>query len=285
MLPAVFEVLLQTETVTSRQDFFASLRKQAAFVRKASKRMALTEIGESEVSLFPWHIYDSALADYDGDLSGLVGEFGSIETYLTDVFSERVGELVGVEIGGPGSRLFEGFRESGLFRRSLGVTLVDLRGDEVRASDRTNGHDVVVADAFTSIPWRISRHRVGGWGKVRSWVAENGKADFVIERMVGGLGAFAGNCGGHRLFMLNVARWYRLLREGGVMFVELPKGMGAPLDTFERFSDSIEVTRGASWDRFSRRATGTRFVRVRRLPGSPDRLEGLTDRMIEECLV
>lgn len=159
-----------------------------------------------------WSIYDSGLVSgehpLEFDFAKLYPKgFNNIRTFLEKTYKRKKGKLVGLEIGGSGSRLFADF-SPGFLERSLGVTLTDLRNHEFKVMDKQRNHSVLAADAFKLETDNEIRTRLDGK-----------PIDLLFERMENGLLGFPEDVS---FFKDLIARWYSLLNEGGVMFVQSP---------------------------------------------------------------
>lgn len=179
----------------------------------------------------PWGTYDSKEWSYDIAFSrvmperhlqaGHFPEEGIISRYLRKKFENRAGDLVGIELGGPGSSLFEDLNKSSdknLFVKSAGVTLMDFRSNDRRVIDNKNNHTVIATNIFEQ-----KNKTNDGVGLVKKWL-NGSKADFIIERMEGGIYDFPNNI---NYFYLILKQWYEMLEVGGVMFIQVPVNVKA----------------------------------------------------------
>lgn len=191
---------------------FQVLRHSLKTVQAKTEANTQRERGETR----PWAVYDSALRHhaatfehaYERSFHRVIPEeFSTMKTYIEQRFFEKKGNVVGMDIGGTGSKLFRDF-PAGFFEKSFGVTLMDQRDDEVKKKDGARHHAVIEADAFSSKGQRMILGAL--YGK---------KVDVLFERMYGGL--IDMKTDSHFLAAI-LERWYGLLSERGVMFVELP---------------------------------------------------------------
>ncbi len=119
--------------------------------RQLASKQVLKEAG--------WNTYDSALdrmaVAFD---TVLPAEFtkgdtvaGGFKTYIESMIpskdTSKKRNLYGLEIGGPGSRFFEGFTK-GFFAKTLGVCLRDIRRESRKNNDEQNSHSVIVENAL-----------------------------------------------------------------------------------------------------------------------------------------
>jgi hypothetical protein len=157
--------------------------------------------------------YDSRLHSYEADFQDLIAPHSSLLDFISDKYNKKLGDLVAIELGGPGVNLFSDLDPDGkVFRKTAGFTLFKLP----EHFDLENNHEVVEADVL---------QRRGGnklsFSMVEDWVKQNGKPDLIIERMVGPLHMIKS----YKVFLQILDRWYKLLKDGGTMFIEIPKGM------------------------------------------------------------
>lgn len=181
------------------------------------------------------------------------------ETHL----AARAGNIVGLELGGPGSHLFREFTE-GFFDETYGATLNDLRSPGRKDWDLSHNHHVVP---------EINIFTHEGIEQIRS-LLPGGQADFIIERMGGPMSE---NQGGKsypdNVFVLaQVAReWYSLLREGGIMYAVLPNALARLLKPYltminASFGEFIEITIGDS------ESKQNKVIRLVKRKGAPEDL-------------
>ena len=176
---------------------------------------------------FPWGIYDSTEPSFDVTFSNVIPdeyyqwgarrpENGKISRYLNARFADKKGKLIGLEIGGPGSVLFEDLNVNAggvLFKRSAGVTLTDLRKGLRKKFDNKAGHQVIEADILEAGKEKEGKKIVLKW-------LNGEKADFIIERMQGAISNFPSDM---NYFYLTLKWWYEMLSVNGVMLVQIPE--------------------------------------------------------------
>lgn len=235
-----------------------------------------------------WGVYDSDFCDFWSTFRAVcVGEkegeqYNNLSDYLRLYYAGR-NDLVGMEIGGPGRKLFKSMLnelndelDSKLeFRSTVGVTLNDLRSDKETSEDQERNHYILPADVFLHGYTEKDGNKMPGLEDIKAWTEEHGKADLIIERMIAGISDFSPKLGAkdidlHILFR-SVLKWYELLNEEGTMFLELPfdastkeKYVEPILNKLKEHSDFFDV---AASTRYSETV-----LRLRRLPGSPDNL-------------
>jgi hypothetical protein len=143
-----------------------------------------------------------------------IEEYDSLQEYIENILKEKKGEAVGIEFGGLGINLFKSFTP-GFFKQSIGVSLSDYRtedgslaGASCKEYKDSRKHDIIIGNIFDKdIYEKINK------------IIENKKVDFIIERMYGGLDNVPEN---YLIVMAILQKWYEMLNQGGVMFVEMP---------------------------------------------------------------
>lgn len=211
-----------------------------------------------------WAAYDTPLQDdrrsirysFDGFFKGTIPGKVSLKTYVEKSLGDRAGKAIGIEFGGPGTALFSGFSE-GFFARSLGVTLTDIsRGSN---SHSPKGHGML----FRDLRDEATQDNVDQW-------LNGQKADFIIEKMLGALNHAPKDPYYIARFIL---KWYSLLSEKGLMFVEIPRFM----DVLARpWMDHVAQETEGTIDLSLKRGNplNSRF-RIQKLPGAPAELPSL----------
>lgn len=134
----------------------------------------------------------------------------AMRQYIQDHFQHKAGNVVALEVGGPGSYVFQGssFPDK-FFSKSAGITLVDGRMTQDKYHDSDSNHTLIEHDITD---------REGTLSEINAWRNNDG-IDLIIERMGKGL---------HQLpedpFFLSkiFSDYYSLLNEDGVMFVQIP---------------------------------------------------------------
>jgi len=198
--------------------------------------------------------YDSTVDTYLEDFKDFLKPFENFNEYIKNTFGNKIGSLVGIELGGPGNNFFSSF-EKGMFKKTAGFTLTFPKDLE-----NVNNHEVVESDVFLRTSFTE-----GSWGNVLEWVNENGHPDFIIERMIGPLFMVKEP----KIFLLVLDRWYRILNDGGEMFIEVPKNMkgidySELIDYFSKFKVEgldIQIGRG--------HATTAIVLKIKKLNGAP----------------
>ena len=127
-----------------------------------------------------WGTYNSELlGEYDSFnnafLEVIPKEYSNIKQYIETEFADIKGQVVGMEMGGPGSKLFSGF-DPDLFEASYGFTLVDFRNKDEKKDDSLRHHEIVEGDALSS----AGRRRIED-------TLQGKKVNIFFERMAAGL--------------------------------------------------------------------------------------------------
>lgn len=215
----------QTPYFNSRR--IARLRAYREYVGELAKRERIAPEGE-------WISIDSSLRSFASEFSELIstpeeknlalrnaypGGYGRM---LSNFLEKTIGKgSIGVELGGSGSKLFNDLRQMslGLFEKTAGVTIVDYRD---RLSSTQKDPDLISRDAreFHSViegnVFSLSARR-----RVKVWAGER-KVDLIISRMFGALEHVPRD---PMLIARNVAAWYEMLSEKGVMLLQMPDFM------------------------------------------------------------
>ena len=188
---------------------------------QASKIELKERIKEKESKDQPWGVYDAELRNLESTFIRVLIKKGDVAVYFQELleqkFHGRLGDLRGVELGGPGSRLFFELNEGGkrkIFSKSVGITLNDLRTPGIKSIDNRQGHKIIEGDIFAP-----DRDPKSAYQKVSKWLGAE-KADFMVERMLLGLERY--NTLKFEFFFVNLKRWYKLLGKGGIFLAELP---------------------------------------------------------------
>jgi len=179
---------------------------------------------------------------------GIWNSINGLQEYIEGLLMERKGEAIGIEFGGPGCKLFQGFTKD-LFKKTAGVTLVDKF-----AGERLSNHTVIEGEIL----------KKKAYSDILKW--SNGQQiDLIIERMDGALGLLPNiPTFVYRAFQ----RWYDLLSEGGVMFVQIPREVNEGLTQLHSYIESecpetIKIKFGGS------------ALRLNKLAGAPMNLPNL----------
>jgi hypothetical protein len=211
------------------------VRRNLRFLNDATNQSTNTESHAKNSydmkRLNAFEYYDSPIESYERDFAEVLKPYKGFNEFIKAnysglEYSRKKGDLVGIELGGPGVKLFDGF-EWDTFSKTAGFTLKKL---PEHVGDLN--HEVIEADVF-------SKQKKGkrSWVKVIDWVRKNGQPDFIIERMVGPLFEIREP----KLFLLILDRWYRILAPNGSMFIEVPKKInGLNFVELGKFIDKVK---------------------------------------------
>ncbi len=157
---------------------------------------------------------------------------------IQTVLSAKRGAAIGLELGGLGSKLFDDF-DPGFFEATFGATLEDTRGPRRRRNEsRRKHHTVIEANVFSLEGIEEIKRRLPG-----------GKADLIIERMGGPMGNEKGVLSNIFAIGRLAQAWYRLLNNGGIMYIQLPQKIMSVMDEYVHllktiYGNSIEISLG-----------------------------------------
>jgi hypothetical protein len=163
-----------------------------------------------------YEFYDSPLESFDAHFEGVLAPYGGIRHYAESLYGAKTGDAIAVEFGGSARALFADLNQDGMFKRTAGFALNDLRSDAERAEDEQRHHDVVEADVF----FKKGADSLS-WHTVDDWTKKYGKPDLIIERMVQGMHMVRRA----ELFVALTKRWLSQLEEGGTLLAEIPTQM------------------------------------------------------------
>jgi len=139
-----------------------------------------------------------------------VEEYGeAYKKYIEDTFSLKSDkERTAIEFGGPGSKLFSGFTK-GLFKKTVGVCLDDVRSSSIEKTDDLAGHSVVIGDITDTTNKDLFQEIYDKLGTE--------KVDLIISRMQAPLDELKRNPA-----ILNriIRKWYKLLDDNGILFAQ-----------------------------------------------------------------
>lgn len=176
----------------------------------------------------------------------------------------KQGKALGIEFGGQGYSLFNDFEKlsPGLFRKSLAVAFTkNTKGDtdpDIRVAK--TDHTFQAGDLLKEETYK----RVDEWRSGR-------KVAFIIERLAGGFKSMPQ----HPIMLANIfKKWYSMLDDGGVMFIEAPTSFGNILEAWGKFlkekhSDTIDFE-------LAHNSHGSPVFRLRKLKGAPEELPVLS---------
>lgn len=212
-----------------------------------------------------YEYYNSPLQSYSTTFAETLSG-RNLDDYLLATYENKKGELVGMELGGTGTKLFSEMPE-GLFRKSVGICLASPK----ESNQGSNNHEVIEADMFSRMP---AHHNLQNYTAIEKWIRENGKPDFIIERAVKPMEQISEDYA-----ILLLKRWYKLLAPEGTIFIDFPFSeiLYSKLNDF--ISDNTELFEAkVSITCRQKVQTGIYkgvFLRIRKLAGAPDSLDGL----------
>ena len=172
-----------------------------------------------------------------------------------------------------GINLFKGFSD-GFFKQTIGVSLSDYRTESGQLKEGSaekiypdgRQHNIIIGNLFDREVYQKINEIIDGK-----------KVDFIIERMIAGLGNVPKN------FLTTVTilqKWYSMLSEGGMLLVELP---GFAISVVEEWvkvlqSEKYERALYVSFDKFAR------ALRIQKLEKAPAKLPVLKIDEIKNIL-
>jgi len=193
-------------------------------IRKSVEELKRTREKTEVLGHEHWPLYDSGLANFAQEFMSVtpcdekaeveypgLKMFGQeqaarlfVEYIRTILKPDSNHHLNALELGGPGSKLFSEFPEH-FFEKSVGACLKDTK-HPIDEKENGSGHKIIRGDLFSNDTYKKIENAFSGKG-----------ADLIISRIAGGLGKITHN----PAIWANIARkWYKLLREGGLMFVQ-----------------------------------------------------------------
>lgn len=254
-----------------------------AFRRKTldfSRGVAKERLEEERTNPNNWAIPDSSLAGIFDRYSFqntfeevLPPNHRLLKNYIEDALADRRGTAIGVELGGPGSKMFSGFSR-GFFERTLGVVLNDRRNPKRKLNDDLSHHFVRVANLLED----------NSTGVITNWLNSR-KADVIFERMAGAL-SYGGTPVDPYFVLRRVSDWYQMVSEGGLMFLQIPEKMRPIMPmVMERVAQVPELevrydSRASA--RPSERDHVHHAISIRKLPGAPEMVQLLDPREIKK---
>lgn len=234
--------------------------------------------GESELSYQTdgteyWDVYDSSCKEFERNFKEVLPA-GGFQEFIDTHYGNKKGSLIAMELGGPASKLFEGF-EPNIFKETVGVSLNDLRTDKQKASDEKRHHNVLEADVFSIRPnlKGYGTYPARQWATVKKWTEEHGRPDIIIERMLGGIDMVRRK----KIFLAILNRWYKLLAPEGTIFFEAPKNHHKTIPISE-YKKELERIRACPYLEFKSNTDTDPlrpFAMIRKLPGAPESLNEL----------
>lgn len=223
-----------------------------------------------------WDIYDSCLNEstpqedsaqsisFDKYFKPVLPDGVNLGQYIEGVLGQKPNGGVGIEVGGPGSNLFAGFK-LGLFKATAGITLGDQRTADKKIRDIERNHKVITGNLLDE----------GCKQRVRKWRGDQ-QIDVVFERMVAGLACLPMNS---TILFEEVNYWFQTLSPNGVMFIQVPNLIHPLLEPWKQKVES-ETDRkvGITFTGNGSEAASYNLLRINRVPGAPNSLPFLNLR-------
>ena len=248
----------------SNEEFFLTGSKRKEKIAKVTKHAIALKNGGREAALESFEDLNSGLLDIGHSFWQVLPERTNLKDYIEGTLQERKGEVILVEFGGIAVELSSGF-SPGFLKKSIGVVLVDHREPEQKGHsfrEETGQHKILEGDILSP--------------KFYSGILERElrkeKVDLIIERMIGGLRFIPDD----PYILTKILKiWYKLLRERGIMFVQVNSTLRNLLTKWSKlikseYKDKIELEINFNSRLFS-------VFRLRKLSGAPIELP-LLDR-------
>ena len=263
--------------INDMQEQFTTVKKRkqvVAEVKKSSSDFAAR--GEEGIyERYTWLDSDmdgSRISTFTNSFKEVLPTGQNIRQYVEKVLAERIRDAIGVEFGGVGSKLFGSFTKD-FFKKTASVSLVDYRSKADIDFDKKRGHSVIVGDIMTDEVYGSLQDFLGGQ-----------KADFIIERMAKGLEFIPVE---PYAVSQVLQRWYSMLHEGGIMFVQVPVELNpifhAWVEMINNQYDGSGIEMKYSVGLADPRPPHS-TVRICRLPGAPTELPVLSPREVRKIL-
>lgn len=200
----------------------------------------------------------------------------NMRTYIESSLKEKQGKALGIEFGGVGQNLFRGFSE-GFFKETFGVTLADHRKNLTMYIDKFKNkildvnHNVIEGDMLSDNLYNNLEKKLKGR-----------KVDLIVERMFKGIEFMPAEP--YKLSKI-LGKWYEMLDENGIMFVQSPVVFNNLLDKWgemlhEKYKDSIEFQYEKGIHDAGVENTGYSSFRLKKLQGASKELPFLDPRIV-----
>lgn len=238
----------------------------------------LAEVLHAQEKDSEWIYYDSPLYatqipdwdpfehrdDFSTFFSPLVpGNNPSLKAHIESYLAVKKGKAVGLELGGPGSRLFAGFTP-GFFKNTLGVTLEDRRSDFAKKQDRRRNHDLLEADILDPTTLTKINMRLRG-----------DRPDLIIERLHGPINILSTN----PFFLAQkLNEYYAFLKPNGLMVLQTPRMPQALMRRWALFVAQTDRSIFVSY----RDASYSDMIQVTKGQHAPDKLPFLSAKEVLE---
>ncbi len=209
--------------------------------------------------------------------SGVLPDGVRIQDHIKERLAHKSGAAIGVEFGGVGSQFFASFGDFFL-QHGYGITLYDERDPQQRLADRSiqSRHTIISGPHKGNIFSNESTMALNE-------ALDSSKADFIIERMDGGLTLVDQNLKPGAIAWLHLFQeWYSLLSEDGIMLIQIPLSMDSLIKPWTK---KIESEAGTTLEvRSSNTLPGAEInhstLSIQKKSGSPVNLPILTESEI-----
>jgi hypothetical protein len=254
--------------------------KEVQKLKKGGRDAALKEFEylDSDLDQYSQSEHGHDQPNFEASFRNILPEGKGLREFIEEILEARKGKAIGIEFGGIGTQLFSGFSPD-FFEKTFGVALVDHRNkksktialpgrDNVR--EQVSKHEVVKGNILSPEFYKNTLEK-----------KLNGqKADLIIERLVGGLRFVP-----LEPFLLSkiLQTWYRLLNEGGIMFVEVDSALHNLLIKWSKLIKS--KYKGQIELEFANMNSGASVFRLRKLKGAPEELPLLDPRTVKKTEV
>jgi hypothetical protein len=230
--------------------------KEEKFIDVLRKSQDVVRDSASSEKVAGWTKYNSSLDSFDASFRKFYPEsFEGLGEYIEHTLIEKEGQVRGVELGGPGSRLFAGFYD-GFIKRSLGVILEE---DERQNIGRKENHDILLGDMFDNRTFQ----------KIKEWLKKD-KVDLLFERMVKPI---MDQPDDPRFLWSVLARYYPLLGENSLLFAELPDVTTREnLSTMQNWTQETKQNSRLNLEAKLAEQDGNMYFHLHKQPGAPAEL-------------
>ncbi len=190
-----------------------------------------------------WAQFDEHESSFAGKFKGLIFPSRDFREYFVQQFPDKMGKMVGLEIGGYGYNFFSDL--NGVFKRSAAICLTKGYKPAREAKGKLDSHFVIEGDVMS--PRTFAK-------PLRKFL-KGEKIDFAIERMSGGLNYIVND---PRILYHRLRFWYRMMAPDGQMFFELPRNLYVgteelkfltqllPEDALQMKGNTIKITRASN---------------------------------------
>lgn len=247
---------------------------------RAESRRIITAETEREIrhrgdrDVYP--LYDSRLiSPYPGDSETYDYVFGTfarkgqnLKEYVESQFAHKVGSVIALDVGGPGSEAMNDF-PTRFLNASFGMTLTDKRSTEKQKRDALFGHDVIPGD-ITAVS---TPDQQTVWEKLDTRLGSK-KIDVTFVRM--GVGnEVMPQVPSDMVEIFNQV--YRRTAANGLIFVQVPKLLHPTLDPWIAMinQDHAETLQVRKSDKLH-----GKYLEIKKGEGAPDKLPVLSPRTV-----